>query len=118
MEILIHRLEMMANSPLETPLTRRVASEILDNVETDAEVKTYFETLSNHGCISKMVGSLIRYQDTHEFFDKYYEDIENLRRAIEEEYGRPMKIKDDLKHRLAWFGFEETTRKIQAEFCE
>lgn len=66
-----------------------------------------------HGCVSGIVPELIYYKDTHEWFDKYYEDIEELRIETEKSIGEPLNIGDnDLKNWLAWFSFEETCRRL------
>ena len=115
---LIFSLEMMAHSPYESSLKGRVASEILENVSTDQEVKDFFQNLIWHGCVSGMIGSLVYYADTHKFFDEFYEDIEDLRCEYEDEFCSPLKINGDLKNWLAWFGFEEMARKIYDEIIQ
>jgi hypothetical protein len=60
------------------------------------------------GCVSGVVRKLIYYTDTHAFFDRFYGEIEELRQEWEENTGEAIKIKNDLKNDLAWFGFEET----------
>jgi len=32
-----------------------------------------------------MVSSMIRYKDTHEFYDKHYDEIEELRAELDEQ---------------------------------
>ena len=44
--------------------------------------------------------------DTAAFFDRHYDEIEDLRRDWEDSIGQPMQIAGDLKNTLAWFGFE------------
>ena len=73
--------------------------------------KDFFTDLLQHGCSSGMGSCLIRYSDTHKFFDEHYNQIEKIRQDFEENIG-PLKIKDDLKNFLAWFAFEETARKL------
>ena len=50
----------------------RVAEEALD-VSEHYEIKSWFNDLLSHGCISGMIGSLIYYCDTHKFFDDHYD---------------------------------------------
>ena len=59
-----------------------------------------------HGCISGVVGSMIYHCDTHAFYDRHYDEIEELRLDWEDETGQPIEIKGDLKNFLAWFAFE------------
>lgn len=60
-----------------------------------------------------MVSSLIFYQDTHEFFDKHYDEIEAIRSELAEQ-GIEIQIpsQSDLKNFLAWLSFEEKAREI------
>ncbi len=78
--------------------------------------KEFFEDLLQHWCISWMVGSLIYYKDTHEFFERHYEEIEEIRAELEEQW---LEIKipsnSDLKNFLAWLGFEERARELYDE---
>ena len=57
-----------------------VATEILDSEEPNA----YLQDLSKYGCISGMVSSLTYYSDTHDFYDRFYPEIEYLRLEFED----------------------------------
>lgn len=94
-------------------LQAAVAVEALDYGD---DIATFFADLLSHGCQSGMIGTLIYYHDTHKFYDKYYEKIEELRYELEEAFGEPLKPQGDLKNWYAWLGFEETARKIADEF--
>ncbi len=95
-------------------LRTEVANEALQYSECSG-IATFFSDLLQFGCISGMVGSLIYYTNTHQFFDKYYDEIEELRNDWEDSVGEPLQIKNDLKNTLAWFGFEETARQLADE---
>ncbi len=103
-------LEMIVSNEPRT-LRAAVAREALD-YDNPAE---FFTDLLNHGCVSGMVSSLIYYTDTHAFFDKYYEEIEDLRCEYEEETGVQINLQHDLKNFLAWFAFEETAYRLANE---
>ena len=62
-----------------------------------------------------MVSSLIYYTDTHAFFDKHYDEIEEMREEFEDGTGQPLTIKGDLKNFLVWFAFEEVAYRIAVE---
>ena len=82
------------------------------------EIEEFFMDLQQHGCICGMVSSLIYYTDTHQFFEDYYLEIEDLRQEVEEQFGEPLQIKGDLKNTLAWFAFEQTAHQLYIElFC-
>ncbi len=67
-----------------------------------------------------MARDLVYYTDTRQFYDDYYHEIETLRQEWEENTGESPIPKQcgDLKNALAWFGYEETARRIYEEFHE
>jgi hypothetical protein len=75
-------------------------------------IKSFFQDLMRGGCASGMISELIYYKDTHAFYNRYYDYIEDLRTQHEEDFGEPLTIKGDLKNFLAWYGYEETAYKI------
>lgn len=89
-------------------------------------IKQSMEDLQKHDCQSGMIGSLIYYSDTENFYNKYKEEISSLANEIIESTGYnslfdliPNLNKEDQlmleshnKNILAWFGFEETTNKL------
>lgn len=112
MTALIEKLIEMKESE-DNALRLHVIEYILDNFKTDEEVEGFAVELMKYGCQSGLIGHLIYYHDTHKFFDKYYEEIEELRWEYESSTGEPFIIgQDDLKNKLAWFGFEETAYNI------
>ena len=91
-----------------------VAQEALDSEDP----KTFFEDLMKYGCQSGIVGSLIYTKDIHEFFDKHYSAIEDIRRELEDQ-GVQIDLKDqDLKNYLAWLAFEHVAYNIYYELEE
>ena len=65
-----------------------------------------------------MVFSLIYYKDTHAFFNRYYDELEDIRYELESE-GIEVNIKDqDLKNYLAWLGFEHVAYQLYNELTE
>ncbi len=110
---LIEKLKSISESRGDS-LEKEVAHEALSS-ETPEGIQSFFSDLSQHGCISGMVSSLIYYHDTEAFFDKYYEEIIWLKSEYEESMGQPMEIAHQVKNYLAWFAFEETARKIAEE---
>ncbi len=51
-----------------------------------------FADLNQGGCLSGTIPSLITYADTHEFFNQYYDEIEAMREAFEDNTGEPLQI--------------------------
>ena len=114
----------LENMEASDKLEQEVISYIVESFDSDDEIKNFFEDLQSHGCISGMVGHLIYYKDTNDFFDKYEEEIENLITESMENMDiqtRPLFIESlngsaesisQEKNLLAWFGFEETAYKL------
>lgn len=94
-------------------IRKEVAREALEYGNNEPLI--FLADLFQNGCISGMVSSLIYYRDTHGFFLKYYDQIEALRRDMEESTGEPLTPKGDLMNWYAWFAFEETARIIAEE---
>ena len=88
-----------------------VAQDILDS--EDGEM--YLRDLLQHGCQSGMVPGPAYYHDTKEFYIEYIDEIDELREEMEESIGEPLKIGIPSYNWLAWFGYEETARKIADE---
>lgn len=96
-------------------LKDHVIDYLLDYASNADDIKSHMKDILHYGCVSGTVGHLIYYHDTYKFFDEYYEEIEELRQEYEEELGESLKIENDLKNTLAWFGFEETVRRVADE---
>lgn len=90
-------------------LEKRVNEIIEENLQ---ENPTWVDDLMSHGCVSGMVGELIYYHQTHEWFDTYYEEIMELVEEYEEMLGEKLQWQGDMKNWFAWFSFEETARKL------
>ena len=95
-----------------------VAHVALEQINNYSEPMSWFKDLLQHGCIGGMIPSLIYYADTHEFFDRHYDEIEQLRKEYEDSTGLPLQIQADLKNFLAWFAFEEVAFQIATHDLE
>ncbi len=93
-------------------ITEEVIKEALDYDNP----KLFFEDLLQHGCVSWMVGSLIYYKDTHDFYEKHYDEIEEIRDELTEQ-GMEICLPshNDLKNFFAWMSFEERAKNIYDE---
>ncbi|MCP4050406.1 MAG: hypothetical protein GY730_06850 [bacterium] len=108
------KLQEMLENERET-LKREVIDETLE-YNSDEEIECFFSDLLQHGCVSGMVGKLIYYTDTYAFYDKHYDEIEELRVEYLENVGEALNVGDrDWKNTLAWFGFEETAYQLASE---
>lgn len=101
---------------------------VLDWLEAeDEEYRAgLLEDLSQHGCISGMVGGLIYYHETVRFHDDHESEIWDMLEEYRGEFGHETIMEfiatlngaknvgdlDQQKNLLAWFAFEETARRI------
>lgn len=78
--------------------------------------EAFFEDLLQHGCQSWMVSSLIYYKDTHEFYDKHYDEIEDIRCQLENDWIEVnIPSCTDLKNFFSWLAFEQRAYEIYNE---
>ena len=95
--------------------------EILESMAMDSGLETVINEVLEYGCVSGIVGNLIYYYQTEEFFNRHKDAINDLAHELSEEiYGNPFEIYHNLnggcsKNNMAWFGFEEVTRIIANE---
>jgi len=110
-------------------LTKKACNVLLEK-GTAEDIEIYINDLLYCGCQSGVEGSLIYYSDTIAFYKKYQTEIKELLKEALEETGfkSPEELfgekwdSDDIfaedtnnQNLLAWFGFEETVRKIAYE---
>jgi len=118
----LKRIKAGANNKLE----KKVINVLLDK-GIAGEIESYIKDLMYGGCESGMEGSLIYYSDTVSFYKKYQKEIKAiLRESLSETgYTSPKELFGDKwddedifaedtlnQNLLAWFGFEETVKKI------
>lgn len=116
-------------------LTNRVIDyyeEQANNYDSVDDLIKDMEDLQRYGCVSGMIGDLIYYDDTNQFFDDYKDEINDLLSetldgtglSMEELFGDKYDKEDPLnldysnKNLLAWFGFEETSSRIYENLLE
>lgn len=108
----LYREKLQAITENEPNTIKAFVSE--EAIEHD-NITSFFNDLAQHGCISGMVGSLIYYNQTHQFFETYYDEIEELRSEYEEITGIPLNLNHDLKNTLSWFAFEYVAYQLAQE---
>ena len=114
-----------------TPLQKRVCNYVIDEWGNYDDKKNIFTDVLYHGCQSGMVGFLIWYSDTVRFYKQYKTEIDEMLYDVMSETGiyslpdlfgkrwdkeDPLGNSDYNMNLLAWFGFEETLRKIGYKF--
>ena len=90
----------------------RVAQIALDHIDEYEDPQDYFKNVLQNDCQSGIVGELIYFYQTKEFFKDYCDDILELyKHYVEEGIIIPHPEHMD-SNWLAWFGFEEALRMI------
>ena len=115
----------------DSKLTRHVCNYIILRWNDYEEKRHIFTDVLDYGCQSGVVGELIYYCDTVRFYKQYKGEIDALLYKSMQETGlySPSKLFGDKwdkedplangdfnQNLLAWFGFEETLRKIGYNF--
>lgn len=115
----------------DSPLFKRVCNYVISEWGNYSDKTNIFKDVLYHGCQSGTVGFLIYYSDTVRFYKQYRQEIDDL--LYEEMDGTglysptelfgdkwdkedPLGRDDYNQNLLAWFGFEETLRKLGYEF--
>jgi len=109
-----NRLRTQLNAILENEyegIRKHVAQEALEYYSIEA----FFKDLLAHGCRCGMTTYLNHHTQTHEFFDRFYHEIEELRQGHEAITGTPLDMRSDLKNSLAWFAFEKRAYQMATE---
>ena len=114
-------------------LTESVTDYILDKWDEYDDKKDIVTDVLEHGCQSGMVGHLIYYNQTTAYYEGHKDEINKLLYETMDECGiyapsqlfgdkwdeeDPLAIDYYNQNLLAWFGFEETMRKVAREFEE
>ena len=115
----------------DSKLTRHVCNYIILVWGDYQEKRHIFTDVLDYGCHSGVVGELIYYCDTVRFYKQYKGEIDALLYRSMQETGLyspselfgdkwdkedPLANDDFNQNLLAWFGFEETLRKIGYNF--
>ena len=89
-----------------------VLEDILAVNNNDEEIEDYIDNVLSYGCVSGCVSSLIYYEDTHKFFNKYSDEILEMLNELNIWHGISFDINPN---NLAWFAYEETIKAIATE---
>ena len=135
MEMTKRRVAAMAMFAEPGSITEEVLNDILSVFKADGrdEAESYIKDVLQYGCQAGTVSRLIFYNDTTAFFEKHKEEIKKLLTELMHEIGAksPAELFGDKwddddyfcedvynQNLLAWFGYEETLRKVASVFEE
>lgn len=98
-------------------LEHSVANIINDHLDEncDYDLQAFIKDLAYGGCVSGLIGELIYYSDTQEFYTNNQDDIEELIQEFMHEVGCEFLQKlheGTYSNNAAWFAFEETAFRI------
>lgn len=73
------------------------------------QLKSFLEDLQRIGCISGMIGQFIYHSDCKAFYIKHIDDLENIRKELEDSFGTPIANRYESPHYtfMCWLCFEE-----------
>ena len=121
---------MLNDMSNDNAMYKWVIDDVMDSVidyegdNMDEKLKSRLEEITEHGCQSGTVGSLIYYDDTVKFFDNFNDEIYNM---VEDYYGAESVLdmlkqhcelidivmgSDSVKNYLAWMAYEVTCSNI------
>lgn len=135
MEMTKRRVEAMEWFAKPGSITEEVLYDILAKFDEGGHeaAEGYIKDVLQYGCEAGTVSGLIYYNDTTAFFERHKKEIKKLLTEIMHEIGAksPAEIfgaswdDDDYfcegiynQSLLAWFGYEETLRKVASVFEE
>nr|WP_315200605.1 hypothetical protein [uncultured Flavobacterium sp.] len=73
------------------------------------QLKSFLEDLQQGGCISGMIGEFIYHSDCRAFYIKHLDDLEDIRKDLEDSLGEPISNRYESPHYtfMCWLCFEE-----------
>lgn len=96
-----------------------IREQILKDAEDAGDAVSYIKDAAEHGCIGGNCYNLVYYTDTHAFYAKYADEIDELldncdvSPVLEDSDGR---IKGgDLRNFLVWWAYETQAQEIMSE---
>jgi len=127
----IKRLKQLA-SKSKSPLEKKVATILISNAVGNGydSLKSYMNDILQHGLQSGIISELIYYHDTLAWYKKYKKEIDRMlyetmyqlgANSPVDVFGRNWDMEDPFandtanQNLLAWYSFEETTRKLYDE---
>jgi len=101
--------DIIATSP--NTLKAAIAREALDYHGIEA----FFKDILTYGCKSGLVSGLIYTADIQQYFNRYYREIEGIRRNIEQNLGESLSFSGDLVTGLVWTAYEDMSVQMAVD---
>ena len=133
MEMTKRRVAVMARFAEPESIIEEVLNDILSEYDEGGHeaAECYIKDVLQYGCQTGTVSGLIYYNDTTAFFERHKKEIIGMLKEFMSDTGvkSPSELfgdkwddedyfADDVQNQnlLAWFGYEETLRKVASEF--
>lgn len=116
---------------VSSPLYGEVVDYMLSVWEESEDKGRILDEVIEHGCKSGVVPYLVYHEDTLKFYETHKGEINVFLSEVMDEFGYasplalfgdewdrsdPLALHEQNQNLLAWFGFEECTRRIAMEF--
>lgn len=84
------------------------------------QLKSFLEDLQQAGCVSGMIGEFIYHADCKAFYIKHIDDLESIRKDLEDSFGEPVSNRYESPHYtfMCWLCFEEYCYSIYTNVFE
>jgi len=97
-----------------------ICAQIIEDADGDVN---YIKDAAERGCIGGNCNGLTYYIDTHAFYEKHADEIDEMLDEYEEQTGESYNIHEnmkrlgqsDLRNFLAWFAYEVRAQEIMRE---
>ena len=113
---MLNLLNSIVENTMEGTLKHEVAEILVDELTDieDDEILSYMRNIIDYGCVSGTVKSLITYEDTEKYFDKYADEIFDLMNEKRDD-GWDLNNIEFNKNNLVWWSFEVIAQEIYYE---
>ena len=107
--------ELLMDMYGENTLKDNVIDIILNHIDDYENPITFLEDVLQYGCSSGMIGELIYYSDTQNFFIKHMEEIFDIYNEVKENLSINFEVN---ANNLSWLAFEYVVNEIYNEIEE
>lgn len=84
------------------------------------QLKSFLQDIQQAGCVSGMIGEFIYHSDCKAFYIKHLDDLENIKKELEDSFGEPIVNRYESPHYtfMCWLCFEEYCYSIYTNVFE
>ncbi len=84
------------------------------------QLESFLEDINKSGCISGLISDFVYHADCKNFYIEHLDDLEEIRKELEDSIGDRIANKHDLPHYtfICWLGFEQYCWRIYSDFFD